>query len=328
MDKFMESPWFVRVIALVFTLLLYVSVNFDELDLKGKTQTDPQEYTETINGLPVQVFYDSENLFVSGVPETVNVEVQGPQSIVQSTKNLRDIKLYIDLTDEGIGEHSVPIKYENISEKLKVRVEPAVVDVVIQEKLTREFSVEPEFNESMLAEGYQVESVSRDPRRVKITGAKDTIDAIAFVKATLDVEKPVDKETTGTAKVRVFDREMNKLDVIVEPETVQVSISVKNPSKKMPIEIKQTGTLPEELAIEELSVEPEEVTVYGKENILESMDSLEAELNVSEISKSGTIELPIKLGEGLNFVSPQSVKVKIVVENKSEEASTKETKTE
>ena len=40
--------------------------------------------------MPVEVFYDDESLIVTGLPETVNVTIEGPMQIVVEAKALKD----------------------------------------------------------------------------------------------------------------------------------------------------------------------------------------------------------------------------------------------
>ncbi|MBE3570799.1 MAG: YbbR-like domain-containing protein [Bacillales bacterium] len=317
MDRWIESPWVLRILALFLAILLYMSVNMEEVDLKKKTENIPNENIATIEDVPVDVYYDSENLVVSGVPQTVSVTVEGPKSIVQSTKALKDFKVYVDLSNVGLGTHDVPIKYDNISNQLKVKIEPAYAEVSIQEKVTKEFKVGAEISDGMLGDGYQVDSLSVSPKTVEITGAKDVIDQIEYVKATLDSNELIDGEFTGKARVRVLDGELNKLDVAVDPETVEVTVKVKNPNKKVPVSVNKTGSPPEGVSIKNIDIDPKEVTVYGKESALDKLNNVEINMDLSKIKGDTVKEVPIHLKEGLNYVSPQKVKVVVSVEKKT-----------
>ncbi|WP_100332848.1 CdaR family protein [Bacillus xiapuensis] len=325
MDKFVDSPWFMRAIAFLLAVLLYTSVNFDDFELDQKADNSSRENSEILTGVPVQAYFDSENLFVSGLPKKVQVKIEGPKSIIESTKRLKEYELFVDLTNLSIGEHRVRIKHKNFSDKLRVTVQPERVNLTIEEKVSDLFVVDPEFNDNLLAEGYQVEDLSVDPRRVKIIGPEEAINKIAYVKATLDAKQKVDKETTGTAKVQVLDSELNKLDVKVEPETVQVSITVKNPSKKIKLDVFPKGTPPKGVTVTGIEPETEELTIYGKESILEEIEELMVPIDVSDIRKSTTVKVPIELAEGLNFVSPQTIKVKVTAEGSPESKPEEET---
>ncbi|MBO1912938.1 hypothetical protein J4G37_50050, partial [Microvirga sp. 3-52] len=139
--------------ALFLAVILFYSVQTDEGEQNGNKVGD---HLDTIRDVPVQVYYDNENLVVTGVPETVNVTIEGPVNLVQTTKMLKDFTLIVDLRELTMGRHQVRIQPENISEKLQVRIDPAMVNVLIEEKITETFKVEPEFNTRLLAEDFHV----------------------------------------------------------------------------------------------------------------------------------------------------------------------------
>ncbi|MGD6840744.1 CdaR family protein, partial [Bacillus thuringiensis] len=118
----------------------------------------------------------------------------------------------------------------------------------------------------------------------------------------------------------VLDREYNKLDVQIDPEVVDVTVSVVNKSKSVPVTIKQKGSLPEGTTLESISVEPKEATIFGRQDVLDTAEELLAEIDLSKITKDSTITVPLALQDGLNKVAPEEVKVKVDV-NTTEEKS-------
>ncbi|OXS59097.1 hypothetical protein B1B00_13155 [Bacillus sp. DSM 27956] len=321
MDKFMESRWFMRIVGLMLAFILYLSVNFDDIQKTANNSNGTsQNAIETIQDVPLEVFYDSENLEVSGLPDTVNVTVEGPKAVVQQTKTLKDFQVYVDLNNIGIGEHKVEIQIQNISDKLKVKFDPQFANISVQEKVTEEFTIEPKFNESILSNGYEAEGLAVDPKSVKVTGSKDEVERIAYVIATLDVDEEINENVTREARVQVLDREYNKLDVQVDPEVVDVTVSVVNPSKAVPVTIKQKGSLPKGTTLKSISVEPKEATVFGRQDVLDTVEELLAEVDLSKITKDSTITVPLALQDGLNKVAPEEVKVTVNV-NTTEEKS-------
>ena len=78
------------------------------------------------------------------------------------------------------------LKVKDLSDKLNATMKPASVNVTVQEKITKEFKVEAEFNTSQIEEGYSAGQPVVEPNKVKITGAKSVIDRITYVKATLE----------------------------------------------------------------------------------------------------------------------------------------------
>ncbi|MBN8194176.1 YbbR-like domain-containing protein [Bacillus sp. NTK074B] len=321
MDKFMESRWFMRIVGLLLAFILYLSVNFDDIQKTANNNgSTSQNAIETIQDVPLEVFYDSENLEVSGLPDTVNVTVEGPKAVVQQAKTVKDFQVYVDLNDIEIGEHQVEIQVQNISDKLEVKLDPEFANISVQEKVTEEFTIEPQFNESILSNGYEAEGLAVDPKTVKVTGSKDEVERIAYVIATLDVEEEINENATREARVQVLDSEYNKLDVLVDPEVVDVTVSVVNPSKSVPITIKQQGSLPKGTTLESISVEPKEATIFGRQDVLDTVEELLAEVDLSKIKKDSTITVPLALKEGLNKVAPEEVKVKVDVTTTEEKS--------
>ncbi len=320
MDRLIDNPWSVRIIAMILAVVLFFSVNgIGKNDAESRPNEMENLEKETIIDVPVEAYYDSENLVVTGVPETVEVHIEGQRRFVEATKRQRDFTIYVDLSDLGIGKHRVPILYKDISEKLSVKIEPSYVEVSIQEKVTEEFRVDAEFNKSLLAEGFEAEQPMAEPRTVKVTGAKDVIDRIAFVKATVETKGEVTSTIKREARVTVLDQELNKLPVIVEPEFVTVTVPVKNPEKSVPIKTKQTGTPSTDLVIKSLVTEIKEVTVFGRHEALESLNELEVPVDVSQVKEDIELEVPIKYPSGVNKIMPDKVKVKITTAKKQDQ---------
>ncbi|HLU21720.1 MAG TPA: CdaR family protein [Bacillaceae bacterium] len=317
MDKFMENPWFVRIIAMILTAILFFSFNgFFDKD-NGTTPNDMEdENVETLTNVPVEVYYDAENLVVSGVPKTVTVRLQGQKRFLEAAKRQRDFTIFVDLSDVEIGNHRVPVQHKDISNKLQVRIDPTYVDISLQEKVTEEFKVEAEFNRSILAEGFEAQQPEIEPRTVKITGAKDIVDKITYVKATIDASGLISDTIVRQAAVTVLDRELNKLDVEVEPKTVSVEIPVKNPRKNVPIKINTTGTPPDDIVIKTVSTTTPEVLIYGRTTVLQDIDELNVSVDVSNIREDTELEVPIQYPIGVNKISPNKVVVKITAEKK------------
>ncbi|MBA4537840.1 YbbR-like domain-containing protein [Bacillus aquiflavi] len=334
MDKLMDSRWFIKVVTFLLALLLFSTVNFDPQKNKRTTEESVASNLneETISDVPVTVIYDKENLIVSGIPDTVSVTVEGPVSIVQSAKAMRNFEVFVDLTNASIGTQRVPIQIRDISDKLKVTIEPANINVNVQERITKEFNVEAEFNRTMVEEGFISEQPIVEPNKVKITGAKNIIDRISYVKAMINYKGKIDSTITQEASIRVLDKELNKLDVIVEPEIVQVTLPVKRLSKIVPIKIVSNGTPPNGVSIESMGLDAQEATIFAREDILNKTESVRVEVDLSKITNSQVLTLPVIISEGITKVNPElaNVNVKVNVrteEEKVEEEEPKETTT-
>ncbi|MBB4825238.1 YbbR domain-containing protein [Sporosarcina luteola] len=310
MDNLFDRPWFLRLTALVLALFFFITVQAKEDDASRNTIGDT---VDIIHDVPVEVYYDTENLVVTGVPETVNVTIEGPVNIVQSTKYMKDFSVKVDLRKLLIGEHSVQIKTENLSDKLQVKLDPATITVNIEEKITQSFRVDPELNERLLAEDYNVVKMEVEPSSIEVTGAKSVVEAISFVKVSATKEKGIDKSFEQKARVRVLDRELNKLNVTIVPEEVNVKVQIEENNKEVPIVLKQKGTPMDGVTINSISSDVKEVKLYGSRGILDPIKEMRVNVDVSDITESGTYEVTLPKPRGVKNISADKIKVLINV---------------
>ena len=124
MDKMIDNPWFLRMVAFALAMLLFFTVKSgienENLNNTGGTTID------ALRNVPVEAYYDENNLVVTGIPETVTVNIEGPSSLILSTKAMNDYKVFVDLRELPIGEHRVAISHENLPEKLNVTIDPVL----------------------------------------------------------------------------------------------------------------------------------------------------------------------------------------------------------
>lgn len=313
----MDNKWFIRIVALFLALLLYVSVSIENndknKDVKQKVEND------VVENMPVELIYDQQNFVVTGAPETVDVTIDGPKSLVKTTKNLKDFTVYIDLSNAEIGKQRVKLKYKDLSDKLTAKISPAYATVDVQEKVTKEFKVDAEFNTNLLASGFESESPIVDPKVVKITGAKNVIDQITYVKATIDAKKEINQTITRNAKVQVLDKSLNKLDVEVDQDTVEVTIPVKNPSKTVPITVNPIGDEKDGVVINSITTEPKSIKIYGRNDALKEINAISVDVDISKYDKDTEFDVHLKVPKGVNKIEPEVIRVKLNISDKEEE---------
>ena len=324
MDKIFESYWALRITALIlaFALFFYAKA---EMDTNRDTTVSTE--TEILYNVPLEVYYDDTNLIVTGLPETVNVMIDGPQKIVLQTKTLQDFKVFVDLTSLMIGEHHVTIRNEGFSDKLEVSIEPKTVNVVIEERVTKEFRVDPEMNNRLIAEEYVLDKMTADPATVMVTGAKSVIENISYVKATVTGEPGIKSSFEQEANVKVLNAELNRLDVVIQPEKVNVKVEIKEYSRELPIKIKQIGEFQEGVSLEDVSVEPSTLTVYGKKAMIDELRELVVEFDVADLEESGDYEAKVIVPDGVT-VKANTITIHANVRKSSVEADSEPTENE
>jgi len=317
MDKLMDNPWFLRITALLLAMLLFFTV---KSEMESTNNEQSSDMTDVIQEIPVEVYYDDDNLIVTGVPKTVDMKVTGPRSLVMPTKAIQDFTLFVDLRNTTMGEHVVRIQHENVSDKLQVELSPTTITVNIEERISREFNVEPEINERLLKENYVIKRISTDPDRIRVTGPKSIIENIEFVKATVTGKEGIEETFTQEANIRVLDRNLGKLDnVTIEPEQVNVTVEVEEYSEILPIRLRQTGTPIEGVTINKLTSNINNVRVFGSRTSIEELDEILVDVDISKLEKTETLDLKIPLPKGVSRLSEKQVKVKVDVTPAPEE---------
>ncbi|WP_203247915.1 CdaR family protein [Sporosarcina beigongshangi] len=305
MDKLMDTPWFLRLTALFLAIVMFYSVRAAEED---KTVGEEQD---VIRDVAVDVYYDNENSVVTGVPEKVDITIDGPANFVRTTKLLKDFTLKVDLRNLPMGRHTVEIKAENISDKLRVRIDPATIDVVIEEKITETFRVDPEINERLLADDFNVTRMEVVPRTIEVTGAKSVIESISFVKASVTGEKGMNKSFEQQARVRVLDKDLTKLNVTIVPEQVTVKVEIEEYNKEVPIVLKARGVPNAGVTVTSLTSEEKTVRLFGSRKVVEKMTEFTVDVDVSQVSGQGSLDVELKKPKGVSQLSLDKIKVNI-----------------
>ncbi|MGE1144471.1 CdaR family protein [Bacillus pumilus] len=318
MDKILNNRWAVKLLALVFALLLYGAVNSAQAPTPKKigesffpTSTKDEA---TLTDIPVKAYYDDEKYVVTGVPQTVNVTIKGSTSAVKTARQTKNFEIYADMQNLSTGTHKVELKARDVSKGLTLSINPSVTTVTIQEKTTAEFPVETEFyNQNKIKDGYSPEQPIVNPKKVTVTGSKDVIDKISVIKAFVNLED-VDQQIEKEAKLTVYDSSGNELPVELSPSVVNITVPISSPSKKVPFKIERTGSLPDGISISSIETSPSEVTVYGSQKVLDSLDFIDGvKLDLSKIKDDTEIDADIPLPDGVKKVSPETVKIKVKV---------------
>ncbi|MFY3792301.1 YbbR-like domain-containing protein [Ureibacillus sp. MALMAid1270] len=329
MDKLFDSTWVLRITALVLAILMFFYVK----SLLGEgISTTNNNHVDILTDVPVEAYYDTENLIVTGVPETVDVTIEGPIHIVLNTKLKKDFKLFVDLNALLIGEHRVKIQPEGFSDKLSVKLSEEWINVSIEEKVTAELPVEPDMKQGLIDEAYYLDSINVEPSTVFVTGAKSVIASISYIKATVTGNPGINRSFEQEAEVKVLDTNLNKLDVLVEPAKVRVKVGVAEYSRDLPIRIQQVGTpATEGVTLERLTTSTESVQVFGPKSIIDGLTELVVEFDVTEIENSGQYEVNLPVPSGATRLSSSTImvqanvsKVDAIDDETSNEANTDE----
>lgn len=292
-------------------MYLFVTVETDKSDDESRIIPGATNEVQVLEDVPLDIRIDSDQYVVSGVPEVVTVTLEGRTSILTPIARQQNFTVFVDLRDLEEGEHEVEVEHENIPEELTAYIEPKTITVNIEKRATREFAVDVEFvNMDKFPVGYELGTPEVNPETVTIVSSESIIEQIAMVKVFIDVTDLKESITNREVPVSVYDIQGNDLSVIVEPESVAVSVLVERPSKTVPLNVRTTGELPEGLSIDEITA-PEEIEIFGRRAILSEIDEIHTEeIDLSDIEESGEYEVEIDFPEGVT-ANDETVEVEI-----------------
>ena len=190
------------------------------------------------------------------------------------------------------------------------------IDITLSPKESRVFAIGYRYiNEDKKDEKYVLETPILSKSEVSVTGGKSVLDQIRYVDAVIDV-KGVTGFFNQKAEIKAYDASGQELNVSIDPNTVDVSVNVTSFSKQVPIQINPIGQMKSNLAIASFSSNEAKVNLYGDEDTLKDINSVKANVDISEITESTMIH-------GVNIDYPENVRgnltnisVDVVVEKK------------
>ncbi|SDZ37696.1 YbbR domain-containing protein [Evansella caseinilytica] len=314
MDKWFYKPWFIKVFSLFLSIMLFLIVNIDNTKNQPVGIPGITNGSKVLEDVSLTVYYDEDNYVLTEAPETVQVTLRGPQNILTLLQVRPQYELYIDLRGKEAGVHYEKVQYRDFPSELSVSPTPSTVRVTLQEKQTATFPVEVELlNKGEIQEGYTIGTPSVNPSTVDITAAQGVIEQISNVRAVVDVSGK-DATFEETTAVIVLDQSGNQLDINPNPPAVDVTVPITSPNKEVPVRIEREGSLPEGIAIDSITTDPAEVTIYGPVDVINDISFIDGiKVDLSDISENTSLEVDIPLPEGVEQVSPGKVTVNIEV---------------
>ncbi|MGH0595175.1 CdaR family protein [Bacillus pretiosus] len=329
MDKLMENHWFLKGISLLLACMLFMSATLTEKNTTSGIIPFANDAKETLTNYAINLKYDEEKYIVSGIPsEGVKVKLEGPKAAVATAKAKKQFDIPVDLRDSEKGTYEVSLKTNGLPDDVKGTVQPSTIKITLHEKARKYVHVDLKLsNEDQMPAGSTLEKSNIKPDTVEVVGTKEEIESISSAKAYIDL-KGVNKTVTKTTEVTLYNKEGKRLNVRTSPSKISVTLNVatqataNNTEKTVPVTYTKKGSLPEGLAVTNISIEPREVTIAGPKDILDNIQSIEGvEVDLSQLTESTTFDTSVLLPKGVTSAKPNQVKVSVGVQK------TKQTKT-
>jgi len=220
----------------------------------------------------------------------------------------------------GPGTHKVAIEYDQGISNIEYSVNPSVATVIIYEKVsdTKPLTYDV-LNEDKLKNTLVIDSVKLDNTEITVRGAEYKVDQVAAVKALIDVDA-IDSQTVGThkldgkdIKLKAYDKAGNIVDVEFVPESIGAEIEISSPSKQIALNFVPVGILPFGKAISSYSFSTSTITVYGSQSVLSGLESIDMEVDISNLTDDEKLKLEVPIPSGATSVSENYVTLSLTV---------------
>ena len=313
--------WLSKTNTLLFISLFFAIAMFVIVDQKILIYSESS--AEVLKSQPVIAKYNEEAYVIDGLPETVDVILRGNKTeLFMAKHSSTSSSVVVDLSGLGPGTHEVNFEYNQASTSIDYIVNPSTVTIKIYPKISETKTVTMDLlNQEKLDEKLVIDSATLETDEVTIKGADYKLAEVASVKALVDVNNLVDQElgskTLSDIPLVAYDASGKVVDVEIVPSKLNVNLEVSSPSKEVPIKVIPTGKLTFGKAISSMNTSETKVTIYGSRDILETIDYIPVEIDVTDIKDSRTVKTEITKPVGIKSMSVSNITVTITIDEEA-----------
>ena len=298
-------------ISLLFAVVLYIAVD-------QKLITMNESSAEVLRDVPVVAEYNQESYVIDGLPEKVDITLIGGKSDLYFAKQSGTKNIVVDLSDLKPGNHKIQINYTKEFSSIKYSVNPSTATVIIYQKESATKNITYDLlNQDKLDPKKVIDNVTLSSSEVIVKGAEYQINQVAIVKALIDIEnlpnQEVGTQTIDNVKLIAYDTNGKIVDVEIVPEVVSAEVTIKSPSKELPIKFVTKGNVAFGYAIKTIEASDTKVTVWGASEYLNDLKLIEVEVNVSDIKTNQKYKLEINKPNGVRTMSISTVNVDVTL---------------
>ena len=313
LDKLLNKKSFLIIVSLIIAFAVFVYI-----DSESNVMID--QYAEVLYNQEVVATYNEELYVVEGLPKKVDVTLIGQKRHIFLAKQSPSKGVTVDLTGLKPGNHKVNLKFSERIKSLDYKLDPSEVTITIYEKVseTRSLTVDVLHRDELDSKLY-IKDVKIDRDNVIIKGAAYKLKKVATVKALVDVNE-ISNAKAGEVTLKdvplvAYDKDGNVLDVEIVPSKVTATITITSPSKTVPIKVVPKGTLAFGKAISSLVPSVSNVTIYGDENAINNVDSIEVPIDVKDLDSNKKFTVTLAKPSGVTEISEKSITVDVNVSN-------------
>lgn len=300
MNRWLESDWVLRISSIVISIVLWLIVTHS-FPFQREDHT-----TLRIDGVPVEIRYDKDEYALQEVnQQQVQLTLSG------NKKDLRSIpsyQVFVDLTEMKSGQRQqVPIQVTGLPRNIQVKVFPAHLTVLLDKKVQKEVPVRIRL-EGKLPDGYEIVQLKVSPNHVLLRGTESQLKQINEVEAVANINQaqfPFEK----WVKLQAPNHQ-----VTLSPGSAKVLITVREPSKTLPLDVEVSKQPPEGYRVEQIEFEPKSVRLSGPQKVLQSITHYPPiQLDLSDQRSDQTLSMTIPRVNREVKVEPKELEIRVQI---------------
>ena len=316
-EKFINKKQTLIVLSLFFAFAVFVLVDQNSNTILNKS-------AEVLYNQPVIAEYNEEAYVIEGLPETVDITLIGRTSdLYLARQYTSSLSVSVDLRGLTPGSHKVKLNYTQGLKALKsidYKIDPSSANIVNYEKVseTRELDYDI-LHKDKLDDTLILDSVDLSRNDVIIKGVSYKLKQVATVKALVDIDD-INNPKVGTFTLKeipliAYDSDGKPVDVEIVPNSIDAQIKITSPSKEVALQIIPKGDLAFGKSIKEFTPSISKVTIYGDESVINSIESIPVEIDVTNLSSSKTFNVNIDKPSGVRSISSKTVSIKVTLDD-------------
>lgn len=315
-EKVLNRPNVLIYISLFCAIAMFLLIDTKSISLVN-------DQAEVLNDQPVNVIYNEEAYVIDGVPKTVDITLIGRKSDLYLAKQLGEHEVVLDLSGYNVGTYKVKLKYNHNIETVNYKLDPSTISIKISEKVSSSKVLDYDLlNEDKIDNKLSIKNVTLDRNEVIVKGSQETLDKIAKVKALIDLKAAGLTEkgtfTIDSILLVAYANDGSILDnVEIVPAKISASVTVDSYSAELPIKVVTDGNLTTGYAISSVNSSASKVTVYGDEETIRGLTSIEAKINVEGLNSDKTFNVSLIKPAGVRYMSENNIIVDVKLESET-----------
>ena len=309
-EKWIKRKNTLLLISLILAVVLFLYVDSESTAII----TDS---VEVLYGQKVSVTYNNNSYVIDGMPESVDVTLIGRRVDLYLAKQLSGGIVTADLSNLGEGTHTVKLNYDCPIHSVDYKLDPSSVNITVYPKISQTRTANIDIlNKNKLDKKLSISSVELENPDIVIKGSENVINEVSTVKALIDAKKIINpkigESELDNVKLVAYNSNGDVIkNIEMEPKKIKAKIVISSPNKEVPIKIIPTGNLEFGKAINEITTDISKITIYGDQDILDNIDYIPVEVDVSNLNENKSYDIIITKPSGIKEMSSTNLKVSI-----------------